>query len=296
VADTSNSRVIDVINFLAAHPTESFTLSEISDRLSISHGSAHRVLTTLTEARYLSRHPRRKTYSLGLALVAIGQAALERHRVVDVARREMARLAYELGVQCIAYAIVDDEMLHLAKEGTSQTPDGLARVGERRPFMPPGALGHVAWASPDAVEAYLAKAPKGVSAEMRAHLMTALDVIRRRGYAIAAIGPAWTALRQIIIDHADDYREEKYWSQMQALVGQLSKSEVQLLSLEDVGSARISYISAPVFSPSGEVVLELMLSGIPDILSAAEVERYAERLRAAAAVVTSEALGRMPRI
>jgi DNA-binding IclR family transcriptional regulator len=244
----------------------------------------------------LWRHPKRKTYSLGLALVAIGQAALEQHRVVDLARREMARLSDELSVQCIANAIVDDEMLYLAKEGVSQTPDGLARVGERRPFMPPGGLCHVAWAQPEIVEAYFAKAPPQGGEEMRAYLLTALDVIRKRGYAIATVGPAWTALRQIIIDHADNYREEQYWSQMRTLVCQLSRDEMQLLTLDNVGSARISYISAPVFSPTGDVVLELTLNGMPDASSATEIERYAERLRAAAAVVTSEARGRMPRI
>ena len=47
-----NSRVIDVINFLAAHPTESFTLSEIARNVGLSNGSAHRVLTTMSGARF----------------------------------------------------------------------------------------------------------------------------------------------------------------------------------------------------------------------------------------------------
>ena len=65
-----NARVIDVMNFLAARPTESFTLTEIALHLGLSNGSAHRVLTTLAESQYLSRHPKTKTYSLGMALGA----------------------------------------------------------------------------------------------------------------------------------------------------------------------------------------------------------------------------------
>ena len=87
-----NARVIDVMNFLAARPTESFTLTEIALHLGLSNGSAHRVLTTLAESQYLSRHPKTKTYSLGMALVAIGQAALAKHRDIDIARRELTRL------------------------------------------------------------------------------------------------------------------------------------------------------------------------------------------------------------
>ncbi|MGE4341290.1 MAG: helix-turn-helix domain-containing protein, partial [Pigmentiphaga sp.] len=72
--DRSNSRVVDIINFLATYPADSFSMSQISAHLGLSHGSAHRVLGTLTEAGYVSRHPRHKTYSLGLAMVMIGQA------------------------------------------------------------------------------------------------------------------------------------------------------------------------------------------------------------------------------
>lgn len=295
VADTSgsNSRVIDVLNFLAAHPTEAFTLSELAEHLNLSNGSAHRVLTTLTESRYLARHPKHKTYSLGVALVAIGQAALEKHRGIDIARREMARLTDELKIQCIATAIVDDEMLFLAKEGMPQTHDGMNRVGERRPFVPPLGLGHIAWADKKSVAEYLARAQSTLSESLRDYLKTALDLIRQRGYAIAMNGSALRALRQTATFPVDR-RDEAYWSRMHELIGALSEKEIQLFNIADAGSAGISYISVPVFSPTGVVTLELALSGMSDNLSAEEIERYAERLRATAAIVTSETHGRMP--
>lgn len=295
MADTSgsNSRVIDVLNFLAAHPTEAFTLSELAEHLNLSNGSAHRVLTTLTESRYLARHPKHKTYSLGVALVAIGQAALEKHRGIDIARREMARLTDELKIQCIATAIVDDEMLFLAKEGMPQTHDGMNRVGERRPFVPPLGLGHIAWADKKSVAEYLARAQSTLSESLRDYLKTALDLIRQRGYAIAMNGSALRALRQTATFPVDR-RDEAYWSRMHELIGALSEKEIQLFNIADAGSAGISYISVPVFSPTGVVTLELALSGMSDNLSAEEIERYAERLRATAAIVTSETHGRMP--
>ncbi|HET8711279.1 MAG TPA: helix-turn-helix domain-containing protein [Spongiibacteraceae bacterium] len=289
-----NSRVIEVLNFLAAHPTEAFTLSELAEQLRLSNGSAHRVLTSLTDARYLARHPKHKTYSLGVALVAIGQAAMEKHRGIDIARREMARLADELKAQCIATAIVDDELLFLAKEGVSQTHDGLSRVGERRPFVPPLGLGHIAWADKKVLESYLVRAQSTLSDSMRDYLKQALEVIRRRGYVIAANGEALSALRQTTTLSIHRRRDDAFWSQVQGLIGALSEKEIQLLDIADAGSAGVSYISAPVFSPTGSVTLELALSGMPDNLNIAEIERYAERLRAAAAVVTSETHGTMP--
>lgn len=289
-----NHRVIDVINFLSAHPTESFTLSELAEHLGLSNGSAHRVLTTLTEARYLSRHPKHKTYSLGVALVAVGQAALEKHRGVDIARREMARLTSELKGQCIATAIVDDELLFLAKEGTPQTHDSFSRVGERRAFLPPLGVGHVAWADRVTLENYLARSQSTLTDAMRDHLRMSLEVIRRRGYAIAANGDKLRALRKTATLPIDRQRNSAHLERVRQLVSELTEKEIQLLDIADVIKDGVSYISAPVFSPAGTVAMELTVSGMPDNLTLQEIEHYAERLRAVAAIVTSETHGRRP--
>lgn len=288
-----NSRVVEVMNFLAAHPTESFTLSELASRLGLSNGSAHRLLTTLAEARYLSRHPKHKTYSLGMALVALGQAALAKHRDIDIARRETMRLADELKVQCHAMTVVHDELLFLACEGVPQSYDPPNRVGERRPFIPPLGMGHVAWAGAEAQEDYLARAPAALSDKGRAHLVKALEVMRRRGYGIAGSGPAFRALRHFTSYPVGYQGDEAYWAGLRQLVADLSDREIQLLDLNDVGPEGVSYITAPVFAPSGQVALEISISGMPPNLSAAEIERYVERLRAAAAIVTSETHGRV---
>src|SRR3546814_6865012 len=67
-----------------------------SDLTAMSKASAHRVLLTLADADFLARHAKRKTYSLGMGLLAVGQASLEKYRGLDVARAEMARLTAEL--------------------------------------------------------------------------------------------------------------------------------------------------------------------------------------------------------
>ena len=233
MSDASNGRVVRLINFFAAHPTESFTLSQVVDHLSLSLGSAHRLLKTLTEARYLSRDPHGKTYSLGLALVAVGQAALERHPVVDLARAEMTTLTDELGLQCVATALVGDELISLAKTGDTPADQGIRHVGERRPFVPPLGLGHAAWASAAQIEAYLGKIA-GPSArrdaEIRAHIGKALAVIRARGYALAANGAAMSSVWALIWEYATHFRSERYWTQMHRLLGALSDDELQLLA------------------------------------------------------------------
>lgn len=298
MSDVSNptSRVLDVFNFLAAHPTEAFTLAEIARNVGLSNGSAHRILTTMADAQFLSRNERHKTYSLGIALVAVGQAAVEKHRGVEVARREMARLAVELSVLCSITAIADDDLLLLAKEGRPQSHKGLNRVGERQPMVPPVGLCHIAWSDEQSTQAYVAKASGYMSKVMQKHLLQAFPLIRRRGYSISAFGPAMRKLRQVMILPIGQVRDDSYWASVLELTGQLSANELQLLSLDDKTVADgISYISAPVFSPDSTVSFELVITGMPTDLKAKEIVRCADRLCEVAAIVTSEIYGRPPK-
>lgn len=294
--DISNptARVIDVLNFLAAHPTETFSLAEIARHLHLSNGSAHRILTTMASAQFLLRNEKQRAYSLGTALVAIGQAAVEKHRGIEIARREIARLAVELNLQCSANTVVENDILVLVKEGTPQSHRGLTRVGERRPLVPPVGLCHVAWGGDAAIADYLGKAAAHLTEEVRKHLLKAFPLIRRRGYAIAANGPSASHSREAMVLPADRVRDRAYWSSVFELVSQLTPNEVQLFDLRDARKAGVSYIAAPVFSPTGQVSFQLVVSGLPSNLGVAEIERCAEKLCATAAAITVETHGRRP--
>src|SRR3954453_6542694 len=106
-------RVVAVLNFLTAHPDESFTLSELARRLDPKKPPCHALLMTLTESGYLLRHPSRMTYMLGPALVAIGSAAQGQFQAVDFAREEMRSLAEELSLECIASTVVAAQIVIL---------------------------------------------------------------------------------------------------------------------------------------------------------------------------------------
>ncbi|MDE2404114.1 MAG: helix-turn-helix domain-containing protein [Sphingomonadales bacterium] len=294
--DPSNptNRVMDVLNFLAAHPTERFSLAEIARHVGLSNGSAHRLLTTMAARRFLARHERHRTYSLGLALVAIGQAAIEQHRGIDIARRELARLALELGVQCSANALVDGEIVVLAREGTARSQLGLTRVGERRPLLPPVGLCHVAWSGPAAIDTYLAAARPHLDDALFGRLAEAIALVRRRGFAIAAKGLRAALGHDATWLPVDQVRDAAYWNAVFAMIGQLSPGEIQAFDLAEAAAAGVSHISAPVFAPSGSVAFQLVMSGLPSDLTAGQIAGHVERLCATAAQITSETHGRAP--
>lgn len=296
MAEASNptSRVIDVLNFLAAHPTETFSLADIARALGLSNGSAHRILTTLAQAGFLARSEKQRTYALGAAMVAIGEAAVQQHRGVEAARRELARLAVELNLQCSASTVTGDEVLVLVKEGVARSHRGLTRVGERRPLLPPLAMCHLAWAGADEIDAYVARSAPHLSAPALDRLAGAFPLIRRRGYAIVANGPATGHSRAATVRPAGQIRDEAYWEAVFDMVGRLEPDEIQLLDAADAGAQGIAAISAPVFAPDGRVALQLVASGMPPGIDLAGITHCIDRLCAIAASITSETYGHAP--
>jgi DNA-binding IclR family transcriptional regulator len=285
---------MDVLNFLAAHPAETFSLAEIARHVGLSNGSAHRLLTTMAAGQFLSRDEKRRTYSLGISLVAIGQAAIAKHQGIEIARRELARLALELRVQCSANCVADGDIVVLVKEGTAQSHLGLTRVGERRPLVPPVGLCHVAWGEQAMIETYLGNAEPFMAAPLRDHLRASLPLIRARGYAICANGPGAAASRQALVIANDQVRDAAYWTRVHQMGGQLSADEIQLFDLSHAEGVGVSYIAAPVFSPKATVAFQLVATGFPTDISLREIEASAHRLSATAAIITAEMHGRQP--
>ena len=60
---------------------------------------------SLEEGAFVRRDPRRKTYSLGPALIPLGEAALASLRVVEEARPEVDRLAADNQSQTAGIAV-----------------------------------------------------------------------------------------------------------------------------------------------------------------------------------------------
>lgn len=290
-----NHRTINVVGFLAAHPTEVFTLAEIARHLDLSKGSAHRVMTALTETGFVSRHPRHKTYSLGMALVAVGQAALEKYPGIEYTRREMIRLATELNAGFAVSAIVNNEYFLLAREGLPQSHDGLTLVGERRYVVPPIGIGQMAWRSQSDISAYLATGPH-LNEAVKQHILAAFPVIRRRGYAMAANGTAIRRLMQAAVIPLGQHTHDIPSSTFSEHPPEIPPEEFQLLDFADAGGKGVNYMAAPVFSPEGDICFEILMSGLPVNLDEGELQRYAARLVQLADTVTKETRGRKPEL
>jgi len=277
-------RTVALLEFLAAHPNEAFSLSELARRIDINKATGHAMVTALTEAGYLLRHPVDKTYSLGPALIAIGTAAGARQfEIVDYARSEMDQLSRELRVQCVASAAIGDEIVLLARSGDPE-PLGLSvPVGQRLPLVPPLGTVFLAWESTDAIDRWLRRLGPRSGNVALAQYREAVATVRRRGYSLGLepAPPSGPHRRRELRDAAVEVVEHPH-------------DEYILLELEKAASYRLSHIAAPVFGADGRVALALTLMGFRHQLSADQVPELADRLRAAALAVTRSIHGRVP--
>ncbi|HZR14582.1 MAG TPA: helix-turn-helix domain-containing protein [Acidimicrobiia bacterium] len=285
----SAARTVALLDFLASHPTERFGVSELARRLDASKATLHALVATLTDAGYLLRHPVDKTYSLGPALVAVGNAAASRQiDVVDHARGEMRRLADELDVLCVASAAIGDEIVILGREGDlgPLAPD--VRVGHRLPLVPPLGTVFMAWSSDAEIEAWLQRTGPSAPADRIARFRSAVAAVRDRGYSLALEADA-----RIQIGRALGARDPGAdASRLARLVEELGHEEYVLAELEHASSYRLSMIAAPVFGADGSVVLALTLFGFRASLDPVEIRVLADRLVEATRIVTKSVHGR----
>lgn len=155
------TRAAELLTLLAGHPTESFSLAELSRRLDVGLGSTHALAHALAEMGYVQRDPVDLNWSLGPSLVAVGDAAARRHPSIPRARVALHELACRYGLRGLLTALLDTRLLILHEVGVSRTGAAAERttVGQRLPAVPPVAAIHVASASAEVRAAWLKLAP-----------------------------------------------------------------------------------------------------------------------------------------
>jgi DNA-binding IclR family transcriptional regulator len=273
-------RTVAVLNHLATHPTRQFTLSELARELELNKATAHGMLATLADAGYVTRDPEAKTYGLGPALIALGNAALTSTPAARLAQPHMALLSREFDLECVASAAIADEIVILARAGTPRPLGINVEPGQRLPLAPPLGTVFVAWSDAEAIDRWLSHVgPEQSEAELARHRQ-ALATVRERGYSVALGGEGQQRLVQALQDAGHEPP------------GSRRGEEYALVELAGDSRYRINHIGAPVFGPRGEVILALFLIGFRGQIAAEEVPRYADRLCEAAGQVTLRLQGR----
>lgn len=288
-------RVVAVLNFLAAHPDEGFTLSELARHVDLNKATAHSLLNALAGAGYVLRHPTRRTYTLGPALVALGNAAAGSSPAVDFARGEMRALAERFELECLATTAVGDEMVIVARSGVPgnlRIADELVQVGRRLPLVPPLGTVFTAWAPAEEIERWLALLGRTASEDEIERYRDGLVAARRRGYVVGLEADPRATLGRALAQLADDERAARVRDVLDSLVDELGHDEYILVDLRPGATYFVNHLVAPVFGPDGEVVLALSLFGFRGRIEGRQVERLGTALRQACDRITGSIHGR----
>ncbi len=288
------SRAVTILNFLAARPGESFSLSELVHHLDLNVASCHALLSVLAREGYLIRHPKHRTYSLGPALVAVGHAALEAHPAIDAARDMARELAIDLKLEVLLTARIGDELVALAQAGHSAASSASLAVGQRLPLIPPLGSAFMAWAATDDVTRWLSRREPPLNAAARADYSRALALVHRRGYAVTLRTPVQAQLRDVVTDLSTSPQAPHLYNRLTELIGAL---ETDLYLLTEVDPHRhydVGLMSAPIFDAHGHVAYTLSLLGFKEPLSALEIEHFAKPLMTASLLVMRRTSGRFP--
>lgn len=274
----SASRSVDVIDFLAAFPGRSFTLSEIARAAKINIASCHAVLNALVERGYLSRRADQRTYTLGPSLVAIGEAALKSQPLVARAKEAAEGLAREFDAPVLLSAVVDNEIL-----GVVSIPDAAGRgpglrVGERMPLVAPVGAPFLAWSSEEAIEAWIDRRPSPRNERLADEWRHTLALTRERGFQVTLGSPGSPHIASLIAEMATGRRSPNYKNEVINLINSLDGHMLQPETIVPDELYNIVLIASPIFDQNGEAAFNLCLGGFAEKISGAAITAYADRL------------------
>ena len=126
-------RALTIVNRLAA-ADQGITLTEVAQQVGLSPSTAHRLLTTLEQERYVHFDVERRLWSVGVQAFVAGNAFLKTRSLVGAARPHMRALMEE-SEETVNLAVEDQfEAIYLAQVECRQMMRAFARPGARVPL------------------------------------------------------------------------------------------------------------------------------------------------------------------
>ena len=227
--------------------------------------------------------------SFSIPSVQSSDTALFSHlAAVDAARPEIESLAADLEVECLVTVAIEDFVFVASAAGLEWSPVRFrAPVGVAFPLAAPIAPTHAAWGREDAARRWIAEGRRLLGSIDVDLVSRELTTVRYRGYDLTTSRAAqseWarsvnTASGAGTVDLTDSMRQV-------------------LMSIADgtsqvIADGNVSSISAPVFTPDGDVAICLFLNFAGEE-PAARVELCLERLLASTARLTARLGGTAP--
>jgi DNA-binding IclR family transcriptional regulator len=272
-------RVVTLLNLLAATPGSGMSIAEIARRLGVNKATCYPMLAALQDAGWLVRHPARRTFHLGPALVPLGRAASTSLPTAELVHAALADLAVEVGSSVAAIAPAGEHVIVLDQAWAPGHTTPALRIGLRLPLRPPWGAVFVAWAGDDTVDEWLRRAGGD-----GARWQPLLAAIRALGGVVELDESLAVGVRARAAPPPPSATREELQSIVERLVEELShQRDPVLVAIDDDRRYPVSSINAPVVDAGGEVTLAVAAMGFADLLPGREIRRILARVQATAA-------------
>ncbi|WP_285573620.1 flavin reductase [Actinoallomurus iriomotensis] len=208
------------------------------------------------------------------ALAASGVPELpevvEHFRLVDALRPRMSAASRELGVEVVATALLDDEVVALATSGHPEPGRLPTRVGQRMPYRPPLGAAFAAWSDS---ERWVARLPP----EQRPHARGLARRVRERGWSATLGGPGSLDLERALYRLPVNAPSSEELHAVGGLLDPLSEAyEPHTFTAKDRIPLRT--VAVPVLGPVGAIRLVLTAYGLPALSTYDDLVRYRDTL------------------
>lgn len=271
-------RVVSILNFIAEHPGQSFTLSEVARALKLSRATCHGLLSGLVEAGYLYRTPD-KAYLLGSALAMIGRIADAHSSPLRAAQPEMRILADELDVVCAAIFRDHNDVVVHERAASRSHLGSLVPRGMRMPLRPPFGGIFFAWLPPADAEAWLDQLTPPPPPEFRKQWRAGMVFARTHGFQASEHKTHSSSLAS-----SDWFFDDAQVDPPVNLINDLKGDK----------NYRLASVTAPVFDGKSKPAFILSLVDFNGTYRGRQIAHIGNRLRSACDRITTFIGGRQP--
>ena len=284
-------RVVELMKLLGAKGKESLSLAEVSRSLAVNKSTCYSMLTALTDAGWLMRDPKRKTYRVGPTLVEIGRNAAIASPALDFAQGPMRRLSLELGLNCVVLTLGSDFYMVADEAHDLRAGRGTFFLGVPIPKVPPYGMFWVPWAEEQERSHWYESVPTAV----RSSFERAAEATRGRGFSVELHATPEERLSATL--EADGITREG--DRIAAIIAGLApmlraRSDFILTEWTDDEKYSVSNIAAPVFDGGGHVTLALAVAGFQSTISGHAIDVIGGRLRDETDRLTAALRGETP--
>ncbi|CAB4725084.1 unannotated protein [freshwater metagenome] len=286
-------RVVDVISYLAAHPTVELSVSDIARGTGLNRTTCQSILLSLEPRGWVQRRSDLR-YALGAGMIPLGEAALAGLQVVDELRAELDTLVAAVGLEALASVVSGDEIVVVAHARLAGVLSQTVRLGQTIPFVPPFGIAHLLHAPDGTIDAWLDRARVKFEPDERRAYRESIRFAEDRGYVVVLDVEARRRFEQAVSELADRPASHAARRRRDELVARLHREERSFGPWTGSESAEVSQISAAVYGHDGHPVAAIGVHAQPHQIDPSRISEHATSVLEAADRVTARIHGRNP--